>query len=101
STAATLKAAAAFLEKLRPQGRTDLGKALAELAAQKPSTARMVFLISDGSVSAGCLDPATIVREAVESLGQDTVLYGVQVGATADRTLETLAHRTGGECVTG
>jgi hypothetical protein len=100
-SAANLRAAAAFLDKLRPQGRTDLGKALMDVASRKSTAARLLFVISDGSLSAGCLDPARVVKDAAEAFQEDTVVYGVQVGVTADRTLESLAHRSGGECMTG
>jgi Ca-activated chloride channel family protein len=92
-------AAARFLDKLRPQGRTDLRKALLEVAAQKATLPRLVFLISDGSASAGCLDGREIVAETIQALDADTVVYGVQVGTSTERTLETLARRTGGECL--
>jgi len=98
---ANLRAASAFLDKLRPQGRTDLGKALMDVASQKPSVARLLFVISDGSLSAGCLDPAVVVKDAAEAFKEDTVVYGIQVGLTFDRTLESLARRSGGECMTG
>jgi hypothetical protein len=97
-TAANVRAAAAFLQKLRPQGRTDLDKALLDVASTKASTPRVVFVISDGSASAGCLDPGGIVKDSLQAFDADTVVYGVQVGLTAERTLETLARRTGGEC---
>lgn len=96
---ANLKAAAAFLEKLRPQGRTDIEKALLDAISQKASAPRLLFLISDGSASAGCLDPGTIVKDSLKALDGDTVVYGIQVGQTSDRTLEALARRTGGECI--
>lgn len=99
STPANLKAAAAFLEKLRPQGRTDLEKALLDVAAQRATTPRLVFVVSDGSASAGCLDPASIVKDSLKAFDHDTVVYGIQVGQTTDRTLESLARRTGGECL--
>ncbi len=98
-TPANLKSALSFLEKLRPQGRTDLENALLDVAMQRASVPRLVFVVSDGSASAGCLDPATIVRDAVKAFDTDTILYGVQVGQTTDRTLEALARRTGGVCV--
>jgi Ca-activated chloride channel family protein len=98
-TPANLKAAAAFLEKLRPQGRTDLGKALLDVASVKATVPRMLFVVSDGSASAGCLDPGTIVKDAMKAIDPDTVVYGIQVGQAGDRTLETLARRTGGECI--
>jgi Ca-activated chloride channel family protein len=98
-TPANLKGAASFLDKLRPQGRTDLAKALLDVASAKATTPRMVFVVSDGSASAGCLDPGTIVKEAMKALDADTVVYGIQVGQAGDRTLETLARRSGGECV--
>lgn len=98
-SAATFKAAAAFLQKLKPQGRTDLRKALQAAAAGKGALPRVVFVVSDGSASAGCLDPGAIVKEAGEAFNSDTVLYAVQVGLTTERTLEALARRTGGECV--
>jgi Ca-activated chloride channel family protein len=97
-TGANLRSAAAFLQKLRPQGRTDLGKALLDVAAEKATSPRIVFVISDGTASAGCLDPGGIVKGSLGALDADTILYGVQVGLSADRTLETLARRTGGEC---
>lgn len=98
-SAANFKAAAGFLGKLRPAGRTDLGKALQAAAADKGDLPRVVFVVSDGSASAGCLDPGSIVKEAGEAFGADTVLFAVQVGLTTERTLEALARRTGGECV--
>jgi len=97
-TAANVRAAAAFLQKLRPQGRTDLAKAILDVASVKATTPRVVFVVSDGSASAGCLDPGAIVKQALPALDPDTILYGVQVGDTAERTLEALARRTGGEC---
>jgi hypothetical protein len=79
-------AAARFLDKLRPQGRTDLRKALLEVASQKATLPRLVFLISDGSASAGCLDGREIVADAIQALDADTVVYGVQVGTSTERT---------------
>ena len=63
-----MRSAAAFLQKLRPQGRTDLGKALLDVASVKATTPRIVFVVSDGSASAGCLDPAGIVKESLQAL---------------------------------
>src|SRR5262249_42574232 len=79
----------------------DLGKALMDVASQKPSAARLLFVVSDGSPSAGCLDPAQVVKDAAEAFQEDTVVYGVQVGPTAQRVMESLARRSGGECVSG
>ena len=97
-TTANLRSAAAFLQKLRPQGRTDLGKAILDIAAEKATSPRIVFVVSDGTASAGCLDPGGIVKGSLGALDSDTILYAVQVGTSTDRTLETLARRTGGEC---
>jgi len=98
-TTANVKAAAAFLQKLKPQGRTDLDKALLDVASAKATMPRVVFLVSDGSASAGCLDPGTIVKNSLQAFDVDTVLYAVQVGTTTERTLQALARRTGGECL--
>jgi len=97
-SAANVRAAAAFLQKLRPQGRTDLAKAILDVASVKATSPRVVFVVSDGTASAGCLDPGGIVKQCLPALDPDTVLYGVQVGTTSERTLETLARRTGGDC---
>lgn len=98
-TSANVAAAIRFLEQLKPEGRTDLRKALLDVAAQKATQPRAVFLVSDGSASAGCLDGREIVRDALQAFDGDTVVYGVQVGDSSERTLETLARRTGGVCL--
>ncbi len=98
-TAENLRAAAKFLETLKPSGRTDLEEALGALLAEKAEATRLVFVVSDGEPTAGSLSGRDIVNDALSKVDANTLFFGVRIGQPGvDRTLETLAERSGGEC---
>ncbi|MBI3271819.1 MAG: HEAT repeat domain-containing protein [Planctomycetes bacterium] len=92
------KKAKAFVERQRPRGETNIFDAL-ELALDDPDV-DTVFLLSDGSPSAGRLtDPEDILGELrAMNRGRRVVLHAIAVGERSS-FLEALARQNGGTYV--
>jgi Ca-activated chloride channel family protein len=99
ATAEQVKAAADFLAKIERDGRTDLEEALSTVLSDPTEIFRVIFLVTDGALTAGLLDPATIAGSILKKIDARTHLFAVRTGPSPDRTLETIVERAGGECV--
>jgi Ca-activated chloride channel family protein len=98
-SATRAREAGAFLERLKPEGRTNLEACLASLLGEAGDHPRIVILITDGSPSAGPLSGREIAASCLEKCPGSTMIFTVPVGDSEGSLLETLAFRTGGRCL--